>query len=453
MLRDEAVRYFRENRGFHRLFSLMIKKYQGLGRAGGSVTLKNLTAQEQEALSLFLGRDCTGRASVTVSLSAFIEAMNKTKYAGIGFKELLDGYVGRDVLTRSEELEDRRNRKALFFRNLAEKHDSPYGRLWLEHIRRAGPGTRGIHLAFEKHPDVLAGQLKNVLAALCRLTRMRRAGKTAAYVRLPVFADRTVHDPHGFDLDTEQGRYLISALQLIRSHEDQGYTVSSRLAAEEVTELLGHFGIIRDDLLNFVTCAGLLAVREDGTPVAWWRAAWDDGAVLNVPLREMAGVGAVVPAASFGRVDRPKVVFVVENSGVFSEILDGFGWTRLPPLVCTNGQLKLACLLLLDKLVADNTTVHYSGDFDPEGLQLAHRLLQRYPDRLVPWCYTVNDYERCVSEVALPESRLRKLDAVGHPLLAPVREKMRSVRKAGYQEGLVKTLVDDIKRILPDMND
>ncbi len=322
--------------------------------------------------------------SVTVSVSSFIEALNKTKYAGIGFKELLEGYAGRDVLTRAEELEDRSNRKTSFFQNLAEKHSSPHGRLWLEHVRMAGPDTRGLHLAFEKHPDVLAGQLENVLAALSRLGRMRQAREPFGYMRLPVFAEQTVGDPHGFDLDTEQGRYLIAALQVIKSHEDQKYTAKSRLSAEEVTELFGCFGIVRDELLNFVTCSGLLAAGEDGTSKAWWRAAWDEGAVLNVPLRELAGLGAVVPAGSLGRVDLPKTVFVVENSGVFSEILAGFGGTRLPPLVCANGRFKLACLLLLDKLAAEGIAIHYSGDFDPEGLQLAHQLLRRYPDRLVP---------------------------------------------------------------------
>ncbi|MDZ7609845.1 MAG: TIGR02679 domain-containing protein [Candidatus Desulforudaceae bacterium] len=148
-----AVHYFRDNRGFHRLFNLMIKKYKGLGRVGGSVTLKNPTDQEREALSLFLGRDLTGRMSVTVSLETFTEALNQTKYSGIGFNELLDEYVGRDVLTRVEEQEVYRSRKALFFRELATKHDSEYGRLWLEHIQSSGPGTRGIHLAFDTVDD------------------------------------------------------------------------------------------------------------------------------------------------------------------------------------------------------------------------------------------------------------------------------------------------------------
>lgn len=437
------MRYFRGNRGFDRLFRLMLKKYQGLGRIGGRVTLKDLTRQEREALSLFLGRDYTQRRSATVALEDVTAALNKTKFAGIGLKELLDGYVGRDVRTRAEEQERRCRRKAAFFRDLAGMHDSDYGRLWLEHVQRAGPGTRGIHQAYEKHPKVLFGQLTNVLAALRRLA-LQRDRQCAVYERLPVFAGRAVNDPHGFDLDTDQGRFLVSALQLIRSGEDPEYTIRSRLSAEETSELLGHFGIVRDDVLNFTTCAGLVAVGKSGDPVPWWQAAWDGSAVLNVPLRELVGVDVIVPATC--REDSAfRVVFVVENSGVFSEVLDAFSSGRLPPLVCTHGQFKLACLVLLDKLAAAGTTIYYSGDFDPEGLQMASRLLQRYPGRAVLWRYTVADYERCLSGVILSESRLKRFETVDQPVLAPVLDRMRALRKAGYQEHLVEALVADIR--------
>lgn len=440
------MHYFRHNRGFHRLFVLMIKKYKGLGRVGGSVTLKNPTDQEREALSLFLGRDLTGRMSVTVSLDAFTEALSRTKYSSIGFNELLDEYVGRDVLTKEEEQEVYRSRKALFFRELTSKHDSEFGHLWLEHIQSSGLGTRGIHLAFDKHPAVLFVQLENVLIALERLSQTRQAGTYSMYERLPVFASKTIQDPHGFDLDTDQGRYLISALQLIRNHEDGGYGMTGRLSAEAVTELFGYFGIIRDDLLNFVTCAGLLAFRGGNEPIALWRAACDDAAVMNVPLREVTKLQTIVPATSFDDPNQPRVVYVVENSGVLSEIIDSFSGTHLPPVVCTHGQFKLACLMLLDRLVASNTIIYYSGDFDPEGLQMVSRLIQRFPGHVIPWRYTVDDYNECLTEVTLSESRLKGLDSVNHPLLASVRDRLRFVRKAGYQEGLVGSLVGDIKR-------
>lgn len=116
------------------------------------------------------------------------------------------------------------------------------------------------------------------------------------------------------------------------------------------------------------------------------------------------------PAVLCGRPDQPKVAFVVENSGVFSEILDRFGATRLQPIVCAHGQFKLACLMLLDKLAAAGITIYYSGDFDPEGLQMASRLLQRYPGQAVPWRYTVDDYGHCVSEVTLSGSCLKRVD-------------------------------------------
>ena len=63
-------------------------------------------------------------------------------------------------------------------------------------------------------------------------------------------------------------------------------------------------------------------------------------------------------------------VYVMENPAVFSAILDANDNSRLPPLVCTSGPLSVAALLLLDELVAAGGILYYSGDFDPEGLQI-----------------------------------------------------------------------------------
>lgn len=79
---------------------------------------------------------------------------------------------------------------------------------------------------------------------------------------------------------------------------------------------------------------------------------------------------------------------------------------------------------------------------------MASRLLQRYPGRAVLWRYTVADYESCLSEVILSEPRLKRVKTVDHPVLAPVRDRMRALRKAGYQEYLVEALVADIRKTM-----
>lgn len=445
---DKAVEFFKNEAGFHRLLNSFIKKYQGLGRIGGSVRLAKLSGNEKEAISRFLRRDLSNNTSITVKMADFELALQNTKFAGIGLKELLDGFAGYKILTRAEMQNRYETRKEQFFRSLMQRYTHPYCRQWLEHIQKKGSGTRGIHQAYDENSELLQKQLKDVLKALTCLPAHDTEKTSTRFQRLPVFASEVTGDPHGFDRDTARGRFLVWALQFIRRQQDENYPVSSSPSTEEINELLGHFGIIRDDLLNFVTCAGILAFDNSGALQKMWERGWRDGLVMNVPLRELVKLDKFVPAVSFANPGKEKVVFVVENSGVFSGIADCFAGNTLPPMVCTHGQAKLAALLLLDRLVANDTTVFYSGDFDPEGLQMAQRMARRYGERLKLWRYHTGDYESSMSKVTISPDRLRKLNGINVPGLEQVKEKIKSTRRAGYQEYLVHKLVEDIKKYI-----
>ncbi|MEG6617567.1 TIGR02679 family protein [Peptococcaceae bacterium 1198_IL3148] len=440
MKTDKAVKYFKQERGFHRLMTQLIKKYQQLGRIGGSIKLSNLSDTEKEALASLMRRDYSKQQSATITMTAFEAALQKTRFAGITLKELLDGYAGQQLTTNEELRHQYQREKHQFFNQLIQLHKHDNCCQWLEHILAKGVGTRGIHLAYDVNAPLLYLQLTNVLKALAQLPALVHA----EYDRLPIFASRVTGDPHGFDLDTDQGRFLIAALHYLRQHKEVGYTVSANLSAEEKTELLAYYGLIRDDLLNFVTCAGIVGLRQN-KPTAIWRSACEEAAVLNVPLREIVKIETFLPAVAYSNTNKEKIVFMLENSGVFSAVLDHFNGKEMPPLICTHGQLKLANLILLDKLVTNGVTVLYSGDFDPEGLQMAQRILDRYGSRAKTWCYNYEDYLISLSEVELDDARLKKLDTVTTTAFTEVKEAMRQYKKAGYQEYLIKKLVADIE--------
>ena len=124
----------------------------------------------------------------------------------------------------------------------------------------------------------------------------------------------------------------------------------------------------------------------------------------------------------------------MENSVFFSEILDRFSVCITTPLICTNGQFKLAALLLLDLLLQNNVIIYYSGDFDPEGLLMAQRLVSRYPSQVRLWHYTIEDYQKSLSEVVLSENRLNKLRNLDLQEFAELKDLMLKTKKAGYQE-------------------
>ena len=146
-------------------------------------------------------------------------------------------------------------------------------------------------------------------------------------------------------------------------------------------------------------------------------------------------------------------MFVVENSGVFSSLADIFNQQglALPPLLCTHGQFKLACWAAIERLVAGGCRIWYSGDFDPEGLLMATRLLERYPDAVKLWHYSVEDYMESLSQVSLGSERLAKLSSVHCPPFTDLVQKIREVGRAGYQEGLVEKLAFDMKGLATHM--
>ncbi|NLJ68570.1 MAG: TIGR02679 family protein [Firmicutes bacterium] len=447
----EAVAFFREDAGYERLFAGLIEKYRSLGRLGGTVRLNQLTSREQEVLSAFFRKDYHSCDAATISVREMAEALQRTRFAGIDLKALLDAYAGEVILSKAEEARLYEYRKEQYFIGLKDKFCHPYCCLWLDSILHKELGTRGVHRAYDQDPDELYPVLIAVLRALEQVplqthaTSGRRSDRLT-YERLPVFASRIAGDPHAFDMGKDAGRFLVSALQAVRARQEAGYEILSSPSAEEVAELLGYFGLVRDDLLNFVTCAGILGSQSaDEGPHPLWQAAWEAGNVLNVPLREVAKLDACWPGKWLPENRKHNVVFVVENSGVFSAILDAFTATRpLPPLVCTHGQFTLAALLLLDKL-AESSTLLYSGDFDPEGLQMAQRLLQRYQGRVRLWRYSRQDYQLSLSEVGISQQRLNKLGSIQAPALLPVAKSIRHRGRAGYQEALVDRLIRDIK--------
>ncbi|HET7627853.1 MAG TPA: DUF2399 domain-containing protein, partial [Bacillales bacterium] len=293
--------------------------------------------------------------------------------------------------------------------------------------------TRGIHAAYDKDANRLEEQLRLICQALAALP------KESDYVRLPVFAERVANDPHRFDANTECGAHFLSALQIVRSQENSTYEFTNPLSSEAASELLQSFGIIRDDLLNFVTCTGILGYAcENDAAHPVWKEAVSSKTVMNVPLRE------ILPL-SFFRPYRGSAVFVVENSGVFSALLDEVSDEASPAMLCTHGQFKIAALLLIDRLVKSGTTIYYSGDLDPEGLQMAQRLVKRHPRHIRLWRYRLQDYLTHASGEVLSSMRLRKLETIEIAALSDVKAEIARLGKPAYQEAFLPALVQDLR--------
>lgn len=414
---QQAVSYFSEEEGYHRLFLLFRKKYESIGRIGGTVKIGEFSEEELDTVARFFGYSvATLRKKGNVSLLKFEEQLSRTRFDEVKLKPLLESYFGEGLVSKKEAKQLKEEAVLSWLREWKERYSEIA--FWFDHLEGKTRDTYWIYRLIEK--DIFSEQVDVMAKAYESLPN--------SYERMPLFSQRVTGNPHAFDLNREVGKLWIHLLGVKKGYEKVPTT------SEEINELLQQFRLLRDDLMNYATCVNLIGVDSTGVS-ALWQGAADRCMVRNVPLREMLMVERVYPK-------RGRDVWIVENSGVCSSLMD-----QLPeaPIVCTHGQFKLATLMLIDKLVAEGCTLHYSGDFDPEGLAMAQRLNERHSDSVSLWRMSREDYLESGASVELNEERLIKLNAVHLFELQSVVEVMKEQKMAGYQEALMERMMKDIR--------
>jgi uncharacterized protein (TIGR02679 family) len=423
---QKAVRFFKSESAYRRLFTKFRKKYESLGRIGGNVPIATFSDNELATIGAFFG--ISGemlRSRGTVSLLQFEQQLAETRFGKIELKSLLDTYFGEVIISRKQLKEKKEAALQTFLQELAASH--PQLEDWLLFLQnKTAEGRWIVKMAVDNEIE-FRGIVQMLAKAVINMP------DTAE--RLPMFSQRITGDPHAFDLHTNQGKMFLHLLA-VKTYGGENFTaIYIPRTAEEINALLQTYSIYRDDLLNFVTCAGFIAETKAGVhPV--WREAATHHTVQNAPLKEIASLTRIYPA-------KGKHVWIVENSGVCSTLLD---YIPNAPVISTNGQFKLAALMLMDILVQEGCLLHYAGDFDPEGLQMAQRLADRYPDNISLWRMGQADYRKTVPVKSLSNEQLEKLKSIVHPHLIHAAGLMRQKAKAGYQEALLLDMVADIRR-------
>ena len=209
--------------------------------------------------------------------------------------------------------------------------------------------------------------------------------------------------------------------------------------AELENEIYGLFKIIKDDIMNFTAVNGLVAFRGE-EPVAMWQDACLDRIPWNVPVRQLLGISRIRPC-------KGNQIFLIENSGVYSILLDAFPDC---PMICTNGQFRYAVWLLLERIPDDGITLYYSSDFDPEGLLMADTLKRRYGEKLQLLGMTIDHYSASKPAAEIDEKRMQKLKRIQSGELRGLADLMAEKKFAGYQEGILEELLDEIRLLRED---
>src|SRR5262249_10222174 len=135
---------------------------------------------------------------------------------------------------------------------------------------------------------------------------------------------------------------------------------------------------------------------------------------------------------------RDATVYLCENPTVIAAAANRLG-AGSAPIVCTEGQPRTACRLLLERLTESGITLAYHGDFDWPGIHIAN-LIHRRPG-FRPWRFSAADYCRASGSLPLTGA---PTEASWDPDL---RRAMVEAGRSIHEEQLLETLLPDLSKM------
>lgn len=419
VMMEECLTYFKERPVYQKLFLKMREKYKGLGHFGGTVCLAGLDREEKNQLSGFFQKDYTSNKMVTISAKMMERCLMDSKFSEFTWEMILEAYFQESMKGRKEIERQRTEKRELYFSERLIQFSEYAGIAWLESVlAEQKEGYLLLMQLYKEDPENLTDLLDHVMRGVQELKSLQDQGKKEF---LAVFSAKITGDPHYFDEGKQGEKLLFAYIKNYASDIEQ--EIMSRV--EYKNKLYYEAGILKDDVSNDVLAYGIHGWKTDGTLHEGIEGFHKNREPVKLTLQT---IGNIQKVCGQGRR-----VHIVENPTVFSVLASKHPeWT----IVCGNGQLRLAVLILLDKFVQDSIFL-YAGDFDPEGLLIAQRLKIRYKNRLILWNYHVSWYEKYLSEVELSENRIKKLEHIRIEELLQIKEAMRLKRKAAYQETML----------------
>jgi len=424
MMPHDFAAYLKANPGYHRIIKQIREKYESLGHLGGTIRLDQLSTAEREVLRSLFKKNYLQK-SASFSVEKFISAFESTRYQGVDFEAVLSCYFGEKLSWKKAVRSQYADQKSQYFEAMINSFKESPAALWLEDVLiNKNNAYSLLNLKYNEDPEYLRRLLTQVCMGL------NQCVTEPEKVRLALFASQVTKDPHAFDMNRDGGRLLLYALSAY-------YKINYPQNAEAQMELLYQAGLIYDEVSNYTICRGIRAFAGDKS-----HSGWEGFADCSEPLH--------VSLWNIGMIDRVSCVnsrvFVFENPTVFSEIA-GILEERPGSLICSAGNVKVATLLLLDKIVQGGSEIYYSGDFDPEGLIIADKLKKRYGEKLILWHFNREAYQTIQSKKIISAARLKKLDKIESPELKKLAEAIKKFGYSGYQEMMVDVYLKDIETL------
>lgn len=423
----ECAVYLKKNSAYSRLMKELQKKWKSYGRTAGNITLKKTSEEERRAIGGIVGKRYADE-TIKITFQEFEQGLQKTRYAPIDMKLLLEEYFEKSMHTNLEHKSQVQSAKDEFFDELFTYYESCVEKTsvvfrWLSELRcNKKYGYQILIKEFTRDSKEAENLAKNVGRALIRLEKM-----DGEECLLAVFAAMISGNPHYFDRGTTASQLLTHAVCFWKDYDAPSN-------AYEWRQCMQTAGIVSDNIASMVHVFGVQLETTDGLHPAY--EAFNNYKEPYVLTAE--NLKSIVSA----RAQNDKV-YVVENEMVFLYLVENAKEQNVA-LLCTSGQLRVATFQLLEHLYKSGAVIYYSGDLDPTGMDIADRLWQRYGNAVHMWRMDAEDYKKSISEEVLSERQLAKLDRLKNTTLCRTAEYLRKEKRAGYQENLLIQLLYDV---------
>lgn len=422
--------YFRGQKAYERCMKELRKKWKSYGRVAGKISLKQTSEEERRAVGGILGK-VFYEETIQFSFLEFEQGLQKTRFAPVDVKELLEEYFGEPLMTTQEQQKKKQEKKEQFFERLYrcfelyDRKGQPVYR-WLRAMNvERKYGYQLLMREFGKKEAEAETLVKNVGNAIMKLQEMKDIDEEC---QLAVFAAAISGNPHYFDRDTAAGLLLVHGICYC---ED----VEVPQNAHQWRELLTRASIVPDNVSSMVHAYGLRLQTEEG-----WHPAYDAFCRRKesyvITMEQMKGITGV-QALGEG-------VYVVENEMVFSYLLHNLKKQNYT-LLCTSGQPRFVAQVLISYILASGTEIYYNGDIDPDGIRIADRLWKKFGEHFHIWRMGPLDYESSLSKEDIGDIGKAKITAISHPVLKKTAKYMEEKQLTAYQENMLKELMKDME--------
>lgn len=421
---SEATQYFKSNKGFARMLEKMKNKYTSFDReTPGNIIIDNPTKEEKDAISGFMKKDYARNKTITISLKKFQERLEQTRFEGITIKELLENYYGQEIITQKQEKQQKVDQFNEYLTHTIDENKTTTAGKILEKIKQEKNET---YIMLKTKYDKETIELKNSLKQACNC--INNLPPENEKLRLPIFATKILNNPHALDRKNLTGKLFITLLtEKEEINNNQKIKIKN---SEDLSELYYKNNLLIDDVSNMVLCKNIIGCQGKKEH-SGWKGFFDNNEAIQITLDNLSQIDNIQVKYNYA--------IVVENPAVFMQIAQKIQNKKIP-LVCTYGQVKLSGIVLLKMLSKVCDKIYYSGDTDPEGIQIADKIKTKFKDKIQLIGFDTETYYKTISNVTISEERLKKLEHIENAELQDIVKTLQKGKRAAYEENKINKI-------------